>query len=99
VILEAMAHGKPVVATAVDGVPEVIEDGVTGLLFPHEDHSLLAEHLLGLIGDPKRARSLASAAQEELATRFSPRRFAADLAGLYREALRCEHPSRQAAAW
>ncbi len=51
VILEAMARAKPVVATAVDGVPEIIQDGETGLLFPHEDHEQLAAHIFGLLRD------------------------------------------------
>ena len=53
VILEAMAHGKPVVATAVGGVPEIVIDGETGLLVPHQDPEALARSVVRLMRDPE----------------------------------------------
>lgn len=84
VVLEKMACGLPVVATAVDGVPEAIIDGQTGLLHQHGDAAALAAHLLALIGDPERRRSLGSAARLHVQERFSDQQFAAGIAALYR---------------
>ena len=63
-ILEAMSLGKPVVATAVGGVPSVIESGVTGLLVPVADATELAQSLENLISDPALRSRLGSAAQQ-----------------------------------
>jgi glycosyltransferase involved in cell wall biosynthesis len=51
-VLEAMAHGRPVVATAVGGIPELVEDGVTGLLVPPGDPRALRAALDRLLADP-----------------------------------------------
>jgi L-malate glycosyltransferase len=70
--LEAMACGVPVVATRVGGLPEVIADGVTGLLHPVEDAAGMAESLVRLLGDPELRAQLARAAREDAVTRFAP---------------------------
>jgi glycosyltransferase involved in cell wall biosynthesis len=87
VILEAMAQARPVVATAVDGIPEVIEDGKTGLLFPHEDDVSLAAHLLTLLRNPSRLASLGEAGRRFVEARFSRRQFAESMNSLYGEML------------
>ncbi len=87
VLLEAMSCRKPVVATAVDGVPEAIVDGRTGLLFAHQDAEALAGHLLRVIEDRPLADALASAGYEDVRERFSLEAFAANLRSLYSEAL------------
>src|SRR4051812_3036409 len=56
VVLEAMVQGKPVVATAVGGTPELVSDGETGLLVPPRDVDALVRALDGLLDDPGRAR-------------------------------------------
>jgi len=63
VLLEAMACRKPVVATDVDGVPELVTDNQTGLLFPHQDDARLAGHILSLIRDSSSAERLATSGQ------------------------------------
>lgn len=56
--VEAMALARPVLASRVGGLPEVVEDGRTGLLFPVNDTAALAEMLEGLINNPARAEEL-----------------------------------------
>jgi glycosyltransferase involved in cell wall biosynthesis len=66
-VLEAMAAGLPVVATAVGGVPELVEDGATGLLAPAGDVQALAEALAAMAGDPQRRQELGAAARKRAA--------------------------------
>lgn len=61
-IVEAMAYGKPVVATHVGGIPDLITDGVTGLLVPPANAEALAQALSALISDPVRCRQMGEAA-------------------------------------
>jgi glycosyltransferase involved in cell wall biosynthesis len=84
VIIEAMAAGRPIVATAVDGILDVVTDGTTGLLSPHQDAPALAARIAGLLADPARAADLGRAARAEAEARFSQERFAQDLLALYR---------------
>jgi len=88
VILEAMAREKPVVATAVDGIPEIVHDGESGLLFPHEDHEQLAAHVLALLADRSMARRLGEAGRTLVKTAFSGAQFAAAMNGVYESVLR-----------
>ena len=57
-MLEAMAHGLPVVMTPVGGVPDVVRDGETGRLVPVDDAPALAAALDGILSDPGRAREM-----------------------------------------
>jgi glycosyltransferase involved in cell wall biosynthesis len=77
VILEAMEAGLPVVASAVSGIPEVVEPGVTGWLVPAEDANALAAALSELRDDPEGARRLGAAGRESVAGRFSVERASA----------------------
>ena len=71
VILEAMAMGKPVVATAVDGVAEVVEHGKTGLLAEPRRPDLLARSVIELIKNPDRARVMGERGRERVESYFS----------------------------
>jgi len=62
-VLDAQAAGVPVVATRVGGVPEMVEDGVTGLLVPARDPAALAEAILGVLADPVAAQARAARAR------------------------------------
>jgi len=97
VILEAMARAKPVIATAVDGVPEVIADEETGLLVPHEDDAQLAGKILRLVRDGERAARLGEAGQRSVRERFSREKFAASMAQVYCEVLGAEGRRRATA--
>lgn len=71
VILEAMAQGKPVVATAVGGTPELVVDGETGLLVPPGDVDALADALAQLLGDPGQRRRMGDAGRVRAEREFS----------------------------
>jgi glycosyltransferase involved in cell wall biosynthesis len=68
---EAMAHGRPVVATRVGGLADAVEDGVTGLLVAPRDSGALRAALERLLGDPDLRRRLGGAARERARERFS----------------------------
>lgn len=73
VLVEALAVGTPVVASAVGGVPEIVEDGVNGLLVAPEDPGALAAALRRVLEEPGLRDRLASAAQGSV-DRFAPER-------------------------
>jgi glycosyltransferase involved in cell wall biosynthesis len=84
VLLEAMASGIPIVATAVGGVPEVLEDGRAGALVPYGDPAALADAIRGLVRDRDRARALARRGAERV-REFSWTRCVERHRALYRE--------------
>ena len=69
--LEAQAAGLPVVACRTAGVPEVVEDGVTGVLVPLADDAALARAIEGLLADPALARRMGQAARDRVAARHA----------------------------
>jgi glycosyltransferase involved in cell wall biosynthesis len=84
---EAMAHGRPVVATAVGGLADAVEDGVTGLLVPPRDARALREAIVRLLEDAELRARLGAAARRAAEVRFSwPVATDATLAA-YRDAL------------
>jgi glycosyltransferase involved in cell wall biosynthesis len=87
VLLEAMAAARPIVASRVATIPEVVEDGATGLLVAPGDALALAEALASLAHDPEQARALGAAGRRRLRERFSLQKMVADTEALYREAL------------
>jgi len=68
--LEAMAAGRPVVASDAGGLPEMVEHGETGLVFPAGDVDALADCLQALLTDPARARAMGRRARERFLERF-----------------------------
>lgn len=85
VLMEAMAVGLPVITTPISGIPELIHDGVNGLLVPSEDSRALAQAFLRLIRDNRLAADLSRNAQETIELRFNGDKFAARMATLFRE--------------
>jgi alpha-maltose-1-phosphate synthase len=83
--LEAMACQTAVVASRVGGIPEVVEDGVTGLLVPPEEPALLAEALNALLREPGRAAAMGVAGRERAVREFSWDAVAVQTAELYAE--------------
>ncbi|MEQ8862727.1 MAG: glycosyltransferase [Thalassobaculum sp.] len=70
VLMEAQASGLPVVATRVSAIPELIDDGRTGLLVPAGDPAALAAAVAELAGDPDRRAALAAAGRERVCAEF-----------------------------
>ncbi len=71
VALEAMVHGKPVIASDIGGIPEVVLDGKTGILVPSGDRKALASAITGLLLDPERAHALGEAGAKRVREHFS----------------------------
>ena len=88
VLLEAGLAGTPVVASAAGGIPEYVEDGRTGLLFPVGDHEALARRVSLLLSNPELGRRLAEAHRERVLRDFSPGVLVSRMLDVYREALR-----------
>jgi len=85
-VLEAMAAGRAVVATAVGGNPEVVQDGATGILVPPGDPAALAQAAIELLGDPDRRRSLGARGSDRVDRVFTVQRMA-EAAGVFYEGL------------
>jgi glycosyltransferase involved in cell wall biosynthesis len=71
IYLEAMSYAKPVIGCAVGGVPEAVEDGVTGLLVKPEDPSALSASIIRLLQDKALRRVMGEAARRRVETRFT----------------------------
>ena len=82
-VLEYLATGLPVVATALGGNLEVVEDGVTGLLIPPSDPHALATALSRLLDDSQFAAQIAKAGRESVESRFSFDRLVSEVDALY----------------
>jgi glycosyltransferase involved in cell wall biosynthesis len=89
-IMEAMAAGLPVVATAVGGNPELVEPGITGLLVPAGDPAALAEALRRLAREPGLRRAMGRAARSRVVLDFTVEKMADRYAALYGELLRAK---------
>lgn len=86
-ILEMMAMGKPVVATAVGGIPEVVLPGKTGYLHSHENSGELADAIRSLIDDPAEARRIGLSAREHVRQNYSRQKYVDEIADAYREVM------------
>jgi glycosyltransferase involved in cell wall biosynthesis len=83
VIVEAFCRGRPVVGTRSGGIPDLVDDGVNGVLVPADDAASLAKALISVLGDPGRARTLGRAAHESSgAWTATPAEFAQRMLGL-----------------
>jgi glycosyltransferase involved in cell wall biosynthesis len=88
VIIEAMAEQKPVVATNGGGVPEIVEDGITGLLVPMGDAPRMAQALTYLLDHPQAAAQMGHRGWERVLEKFTIQRTARLVESVYREVLR-----------
>jgi glycosyltransferase involved in cell wall biosynthesis len=86
-LTEAVLAARPVVATAVNGVPDLVVDGVTGHLVPAGRPDLLADRILDVLALPDRGAAMGMAGAARVAGRFDVDEMLAGLDGTYREAL------------
>ncbi len=87
VLAEAMAVGRPVVAARCGGIPEVVEDGVSGLLVPSADVDALTAAVVRLLGDPLLCRRLGGAGRRRAEAQFGIEKHAASVLEAYRAVL------------
>jgi glycosyltransferase involved in cell wall biosynthesis len=85
VLLEAMAWGKPIVASRVISVPEIVTHDRTGLVVPPGDAGRLREALLRLLREPALGERLGAAARREVEQRFGAARMVEETARVYDE--------------
>jgi glycosyltransferase involved in cell wall biosynthesis len=86
-LLEGMALARPIIASAVSGIPEMLADGESGVLVPPNDPEAMARGLLALLNDEPRRRALGEAARHRLRTRFSLDGFADTMFQAFDEAV------------
>jgi glycosyltransferase involved in cell wall biosynthesis len=97
VVMEAMAAGRPVVATAVAGCSELIANGATGILVPPHDAEALAGAIARLLDDGALARQLGKAAQQHVREHYSLERLVERHEHLYESLLARKRPTKHAA--
>ncbi len=86
-LLDAMACGKPIVATTAGGMPEVVVNGETGLLVPPRDHQAMADAIVTLLRDPAIGARMGRAGEARVAERFSAERMVQETLALYERAV------------
>jgi glycosyltransferase involved in cell wall biosynthesis len=92
-IIEAMAAGKPVVATRVGGTPEIVVDGETGLIVEPRDSAGLADAIVALVNDPARRKSMGRYARELAFSQWSVERMVRDFERVYRDLMHERSPA------
>lgn len=87
VLLEALSLGRPVVASAVGGIPEIVTDDETGLLVPPRDPAALGAAILRLLNNPAEATQLGEQGRDVVRQKFPPTEMARRTANVYRSVL------------
>jgi glycosyltransferase involved in cell wall biosynthesis len=87
VALEAMERARPVIASSVGGLPEIVADGETGIVVPPADAEALAEAIVALAGDLERSAEMGRRGRERAVREFPPARSAARVVELYEAGL------------
>ena len=88
VVLEAMAAGLPMAACRVGGVPEILEEGVTGLMVERQEPEQMAQALFRLLSDAELRDRLGGAAKTRAQSAHTPEAYRRALVGFYQETLR-----------
>jgi glycosyltransferase involved in cell wall biosynthesis len=87
ILPEAMLHGKPVIASRIGGIPEIVDDGVTGLLFEPGNAEDLAEKIRYLWDRPELCRRMGQAGREKVLREYTPQRYYERLMAVYEKAI------------
>jgi glycosyltransferase involved in cell wall biosynthesis len=88
VVIEGMAAAKPVIATNGGGIPEIVVDGVTGILVPMGDHAAMANAMRKLLADPSLAEEMGHAGRKRVEEHFTIQHTARQVEALYDQLLR-----------
>ena len=83
VLIEAMSLRKPLIGAHAGAVPEIIDNGTTGLTFPPGDHVSLADRVKEVLGSPEKAKEMGDSAFERVRTKFHIRTHISEIEGLY----------------
>jgi glycosyltransferase involved in cell wall biosynthesis len=83
-LLDAMACGKPIVATTAGGMPEVVKNGTTGILVPPRDHEAMANAIVDLLSNHQKRSEMGAAGQARARVYFSAERMVQDTYDVYR---------------
>ena len=94
-LLEAMACGRAAVCTAVGGVAEIIDHGVTGYLVPPTDPTCLADRLISLLAEPQTCRRMGSAGRDRVEREFTLDRSVVDAQAAFERVLNGRRPSTE----
>jgi glycosyltransferase involved in cell wall biosynthesis len=95
VVIEAMAMLKPVVATRSGGVPEIVEDGVTGIMISPGDAKAMAEAIVSLLKDEDRAKQMGLEGRQKAEKAYSLRTHLERIESLYLHLLERGQPSEK----
>lgn len=87
-IVEAMVHGKPVIAPRIGGIPEIVDDGETGLLFEPGNTQELADKIRYLWGRPDSCQEMGQAGREKALREYSPKAYYDRLMTIYENAMK-----------
>jgi glycosyltransferase involved in cell wall biosynthesis len=82
-LLDAMAAGRPIVATTAGGIPEIVEDGLNGLLVPPRDHHALADAIVRALKNPAMRQQMGDAGLARVNQRFTVERMVERTAVVY----------------
>ncbi|MBI3825272.1 MAG: glycosyltransferase [Candidatus Rokubacteria bacterium] len=91
-LIEAMAAARAVVATRVGGVPDLVEDGMTGLLVPPANPVIAADAIVALLAEPERRAAMGAAGRKRASPAFSVERLVSDVDRLYTELVAAAAP-------
>lgn len=86
-LLDAMAAGRPIVATTAGGIPEIVEDGLNGLLVPPRDHHALADAIVRALKNPAMRQQMGDAGLARVKERFTVERMVEQTADVYKRLL------------